>query len=131
MTTHTIFTTTHTLSTTTNMLGTTGTRFPDRAHNFVTFGPILCQILAAVTTNTTMFRSLKLSYSLPDHYQYYPDSADFQNVMGDPAVLHNLSDCSDRDLQIGTVWPGLKANCLHCDGNGLPYSYHIFKKNHI
>ena len=45
---------------------------PDHAHDLFALDPIRCQIVAAVTTNTTMFYSLKLSYWLPDHYRSFP-----------------------------------------------------------
>ena len=54
--------------------------FPDHAHDPATPGPIWCQTVAAVTTNTTKFYILKLSYWLPDHCRSFPGRSDFPHI---------------------------------------------------
>ena len=85
--------------------------FPDHAHDLITPDSIWCQIMPTVTTNMTMFYSLKLSYWLPNHWRSFRNCTDFQDVCTILPQLHVPTLPFSTIFQITEIGTSRSAQC--------------------
>ena len=99
--------------------------FADHSYDLATLGPTRFQIVAVVTTNTTKFYSLKLSYWLPDHCRSFPYRADFEDVS---TMLPRLPEPT---MPISTIFHIVEIGITRSAQCDLGYSTDVYSPNTI